>query len=91
MANFNYPINWPVNNIQSFDNHPYQNFFQANPLSDNVRIFPRESGAIQTRTIISEDLSDREELWTSAFQIPCSTIKPKSQYYKETHGIILPP
>lgn len=91
MSNFDYPTlnNPPKMEIHS--NHPYQNFFQANPMSENVKVFARDSGYIQPRLIVTKNIHGEDPEWYSTFQMPCHTILPQSYYYHTTQGIILPP
>jgi hypothetical protein len=91
MSNFNYPVNWPPAGPERLENFPYQNFFQANPLSDQVAVEPRVSGWVQPRLIISQDNKVSNKQWVSTYQIPCGTILPKSAYYEKTRGIIQSP
>lgn len=90
MADFDYPTMNDYPSLQTHDNFPYQNFFQSNPLSENVQIATKAAGYVQPRKIVTMDLH-REKQWESEFQMPCGTILPQSRYYKRTGGIILPP
>lgn len=90
MSDFDYPT---MNNYQTITHHsnfPYQNFFRANPLSENVQIDEKDAGYVQPRKIITTDFH-RDPIWIDTFEIPCGTILPKSLYYKQSGDIILPP
>lgn len=91
MANFDYPEldNYPT--MQTHDNHPYQNYFQANPVSNDVQVSSRSSGYVQPRKIQTMNVHGEDPKWIDRYQIPCGTILPQSLYYNRSKGIILPP
>ncbi len=91
MTDFDYPVLNSYPEVQRHDNFPYQNFFRANPLSDQVQIDAKEAGYVQPREIKTMNVHGPDPQWIGSFQVPCGTILPKSLYYYETNGIILPP
>ena len=91
MSDFDYPTMNDYPTMQRHDNFPYQNFFQSNPISENVQIATKSAVYVQPRKIVTLNTHGEDKQWIGEFQMPCSTILPKSNYYKRTGGIILPP
>lgn len=72
---------------------PFHDYFRANPLNQNVAIYPRRAGYmpynITTVKEIQPDENSKDDIYV--YQSCCSIIVPSSKSYRETHQIITQP